>query len=90
MIRRLPHLLFCCLALALASCSVAIPISTGAANVLTGVLAIPILFDDGGGRMQTSGGYSDVRWFANPDSHPAVRPKTGDTGPADGTQVQPR
>jgi hypothetical protein len=90
MIRRLPHLLVCLLAPALASCSVTIPISTGAANVLTGVFAIPILFDDGGGRMQTSGGYSDVRWFANPDSHPAVRPKSGETGPADGTQVQPR
>jgi len=90
MIRRLPHLLACCLAPALAGCSISIPVSAGTANVITGVFMLPILLDDGGGRMQTSGGYSDAGWFTNPGSHPAVRPKAGETGPADGTQVQPR
>jgi len=88
MIRRLPYLLACCLALG--ACTVSIPVSTGASNVITGVFMLPILLDDGGGRMKTSGGYSDVGWFTNPDSHPAVRPKAGETGPADGTQAQPR
>lgn len=72
--------------LPLAGCvTVAIP-----GNVGLAVFAVPILLDDGGGRMTTSSGYSDVGWFANPDNHPAVRRKPGATGPADGTQVQPR
>ncbi|MDB5806909.1 MAG: hypothetical protein JWN73_4231 [Betaproteobacteria bacterium] len=90
MIRPLSRLLVCSLALALNGCSVAIPVSGGALNALNGIFLMPILMDDGGGRMKSGGGYSDVGWFANPDSHPAVVPKAGNTGPADGTQVQPR
>jgi hypothetical protein len=90
MIRRLLRLSACLLPLSCGACAANIAISNGAASVLTGVMAMPILFDDGGGRMATSGGFYDTRWYSDPDSHPAVRPKPGDTGPADGTQVHPR
>ena len=38
------------------------------------LLLIPVLMDDGGGINRTATSYTDTRWFADPDSHPAVRP----------------
>jgi len=44
-------------------------------NVSTVIFLVPIMLDDDRGRMRGGGGYTDSRWFADPDSHPAVRPK---------------
>ena len=78
MIRRLARSLVClgfvasCAGL-LAGC-VSVRLSNGVAAT---ILLVPILVDDGEGRMATGGGYYDSRWFSDPDSHPAVRPKPG-------------
>jgi len=74
MIPRVPRasrLLLLALMLPLSGCaiSIAVPANVGI------VFAIPVLFDDGRGRMSTAGGYYDTQWFSDPDSHPAVRPK---------------
>ena len=90
MIRRLARPAFGLLALFAASSLTGCVTITIPGNVAAAVFAIPVLIDDGGGRMTSAGGYSDVGWFGNPDNHPAVRPKPGASGPADGTQVQVR
>ncbi|HEY4374823.1 MAG TPA: hypothetical protein VGN52_23080 [Burkholderiales bacterium] len=89
MIRRLAHLSRAALAvlpaaLCLGGCvSITIP-----GNVTTAIFLVPIMLDDGA-RMNGAGA-NDGGWLGNADSHPAVRPRSGDTGPADGTQVQVR
>ena len=50
----------------------AVQVSGGAAAA---IFLVPIFTDDGRGRMDTGSSYSDPRWFSDPDSHPAVRPK---------------
>lgn len=59
------------LAGAMSGC-VSVRISSGAAAT---IFLVPIFLDDERGRMNTGGSYSDPRWFSDPDSHPAVRPK---------------
>lgn len=68
--------------LALGGCvSITIP-----SNVTTAIFLVPIMIDDG--TRMNGAGANDGGWLGNADSHPAVRPKAGNTGPADGTQVR--
>lgn len=76
MIRRVASLLFRCSLLlafagALGGCA-SVRISN---NVAATIFLVPIFLDDDRGRMTGGGSYSDPRWFSDPDSHPAVRPR---------------
>lgn len=85
MIRRLARRLLLALPLvACAGCAVSV-----SGNAVTGIFLIPILVpDDETWRMQRTGGYTDSRWFASPDSHPAVQARPGSpTRPTDSMGV---
>ena len=69
-------------ALLLASC-----LATGCAAVTVSgnvgyLMLIPVLVDDGGQMNSAGTTYSDSHWFADPDSHPAVRPAPKSAKPA--------
>jgi hypothetical protein len=57
-------------------------------NIAATMLLIPIYLDDGGMMNRAGTTYYDSRWYADPDSHPAVRPPrkppeaAGAAGPA--------
>jgi hypothetical protein len=73
-----PLLLAGALAGLLAGC-----VSVRAANgVAATIILVPIFLDDDRGRMQSGNTYSDPRWFSDPDSHPAVRPRPAAATPA--------
>jgi len=80
MIRRVAHalnarrarLLALLLGVCVTSGCVSVRISNGAAAA---IFLVPIYLDDDRGRMNSGSTYSDPRWFSDPDSHPAVRPK---------------
>jgi len=74
--RALAALLLC---LTAAGCMVTVHLSSGTAAAL---MLVPVMVDDGAGRMNTGGGYYEARWFSDPDSHPAVRPKPAPAAPA--------
>ena len=45
------------------------------------LMLIPIFLDDGRQMDATGTSYYDTHWFADPDSHPAVRPAPKKTAP---------
>lgn len=72
MIPRLSRLLLPLLLAVPASGCVQIQIGSNAAALL---MLVPLYTDDGGAMRNGAGTtYTNPRWYADPDSHPAVRP----------------
>jgi len=71
---------------ALLICSAAGCVSVQGARGTTTILFVPV-YDDAHPMMNGMGnGGSDLRWFSDPDSHPAVRPRPGARPPAQPNQ----
>jgi len=86
--RLLCSLVLLVLALTGAGC-VQIQIGSNAAALL---MLIPVYTDDGGEMRNSNGAgttYYNPRWYADPDSHPAVRPPPRKAAPETGNKTTP-